>query len=306
MKIGVVGYSHNNIDKEKALKLIKEAFDLVIKENELLNEEIEIVSGLTALGIPLLAYEEAKRRNWKTTGIACKLAYDYECFDVDKKEIVGDKWGDESKTFINYIDVLIRIGGGKQSKEETKMMKILGKKVYEFELECKNEESPIPEKIFRHFIYRNNSHISLVQDTIDDLLKIINIDGLKKRGEEHDKSKSSVEEVYAYIWLSWRYYCERTNNKFVCPDKGIDEKINNAWNHHKTFNRHHPEFFGLHLENMEDVDLAEMVCDCVAVGRELNNSAKDYITKNHFKEFNFSNEQKETILKYLDILEKNT
>lgn len=130
-KIGVVGYSDKKFDIKKAKKFIKEGFDELEKKHK----NIEIVSGLTNLGIPKLAYEEAVNRGYRTVGIACKKSKDFECFNCDEEIIIGDEWGDESDKFINYIDVLLRIGGGKQSKKETKMVKDMGKKVVEFELE---------------------------------------------------------------------------------------------------------------------------------------------------------------------------
>ena len=131
IKVGVVGYSANKFDIEKAKNIIKEVFDSFEKKY---GKEVVIVSGLTALGIPLLAYKEAKKRNWKTIGIACKKANEFEQFPVDKKIIIGEEWGDESETFISMIDILIRIGGGKQSHNEVRMAKSKGIPVIEYDL----------------------------------------------------------------------------------------------------------------------------------------------------------------------------
>lgn len=89
---------------------------------------------MTNIGIPALAYQEAIKRNWKTIGIACTKASEYDLFPVDKKIIIGNEWGDESETFIDSIDILIRIGGGKQSLKETEIFKTLNKLVIEFDL----------------------------------------------------------------------------------------------------------------------------------------------------------------------------
>lgn len=95
---------------------------------------ITVVSGLTAIGIPLIAYEEAKERCWKTIGIACKKANEYPQFPVDEKIIVGEDWGDESNTFIKIVDKLIRVGGGSQSISEVKKARNKGIAVLEFDL----------------------------------------------------------------------------------------------------------------------------------------------------------------------------
>ncbi|EKQ70193.1 hypothetical protein OsccyDRAFT_0467 [Leptolyngbyaceae cyanobacterium JSC-12] len=129
MRVGIVGYSGQEFDHDMGRVLVCQAFDALPK-----CKTIEIVSGLTRLGIPAIAYEEAVKRGWKTVGIACSKAFEYECFPVDETIIVGDDWGDESQTFLNSVDWLIRIGGGKQSHEEARLAQLQGKKLLEFEL----------------------------------------------------------------------------------------------------------------------------------------------------------------------------
>ena len=130
-EIGVVGYSDDkkfNHNIGYALTLL--ALEIASKDKD----DIMIVSGLTNVGIPAIAYDIAKKNKWKTKGIACKLAEDYECFPVDEKEIIGDNWGDESETFLNSIDMLVRIGGGEQSEKETEMAKKRNIEVLEYDL----------------------------------------------------------------------------------------------------------------------------------------------------------------------------
>ena len=118
-KIGIVGYSMQKFDKEKAIEYLKQAFDLIERQHP---DGIKtVVSGLTDLGIPALAYREAVKRNWKVEGIACSKAMDYTWFPVNDITIVGDNWGDESETFLNSINILVRIGGGQQSMREVEM-----------------------------------------------------------------------------------------------------------------------------------------------------------------------------------------
>lgn len=118
MKIGIVGFSSADFNQEKAKEVIAEAFQAFKDTEKYLSTKIEIVSGLTNLGIPAIAYAEAKKHGFKTTGIACAKAKDYECFDCDFVKIVGDEWGDESPVFLDYCDVLYKFGGGKQSEAE--------------------------------------------------------------------------------------------------------------------------------------------------------------------------------------------
>ncbi len=130
--IGVVGYSLQHFNEEKAAAIIEAAFDEL--DIIYVGKIKVVVSGLTNMGIPKLAYQEAVSRGWRTVGIACEKANQYELFPVDKQIIVGKKWGDESPTFLNSIDVLIRVGGGEDSMREVNTFKQMGKSVYEYEL----------------------------------------------------------------------------------------------------------------------------------------------------------------------------
>lgn len=134
LKIGVVGYSAKKYDTNKAFNLLKVGIRKILRDHKLTTKDIEIVSGLTNVGIPGQIYFLAKQNDIYTVGIACKKAKDYPIFPVDKKIIVGEDWGDESKTFLKYIDVMLKVGGGDQSNKEAHMCRIAGKKVYEYDL----------------------------------------------------------------------------------------------------------------------------------------------------------------------------
>lgn len=114
IKVGIAGYSGKKFDIEKAKELINKAFDLLTS----IHGEIIIVSGLTDLGIPALAYKEAFNRGFKTVGIACEKAKNYKCFNCDEVIIEGKEWGDESQKFLESINILVAIGGGKQTFDE--------------------------------------------------------------------------------------------------------------------------------------------------------------------------------------------
>jgi hypothetical protein len=127
MKIGIVGYSSSYFDLSKAQYLIELGIDYMayyIKGRTLRNN-ISVVSSLTNLGIPKLAYEYATAKGYQTVGIACEKAKDYDCFPVDKAIIEGKNWGDESSLFINEIDCLVRVGGEEQSLNEALLFRNL-------------------------------------------------------------------------------------------------------------------------------------------------------------------------------------
>jgi hypothetical protein len=133
LRVGVVGYSGQKFDEELAMEMLSKAFERLDLQYD--PEHIEIVSGLTNLGIPKLSYELATTLGYLTRGVACKLANDYECFDCDVVEIIGEKWGDESEHFLSTIDVLVRVGGGAQSMAETNIAKERGIFTMEFGLD---------------------------------------------------------------------------------------------------------------------------------------------------------------------------
>lgn len=142
LSVGVVGFSNQDFDKDKAFQILAQTFELI----ESLASPIipiEVVSGLTSMGIPLMAYEFAYNHGWKTVGIACSKAYEYSIFDCDEKIIVGKKWGAESRRFLKRCDIIIRVGGGKQSFKEIKKAKELGIRVLEFDLPA---AKPKPKK----------------------------------------------------------------------------------------------------------------------------------------------------------------
>jgi len=125
LSVGFVGYSASqNYNEQEARWIIQTVFsDLNKGLKEGHYSSIQIVSGYTAIGIPLLAYEEASKRGWKTVGIACSLASDYKCYPCDEVIIKGKNWGDESSVFLDKIEMLIKIGGGKQSEKEYQSFK---------------------------------------------------------------------------------------------------------------------------------------------------------------------------------------
>lgn len=147
MKIGVVGYSAGTFDIDKANKLLLLGFEYVdaVYDDGSFDQQIEIVSGLTNIGIPALAYKLANAFGLPdspclTVGIACSKAKEYECFPVDKEIIIGDEWGSESEAFIKYIDCLIRVGGGKQSIAEVASFRKLKPGAPVIEMELPREE----------------------------------------------------------------------------------------------------------------------------------------------------------------------
>ena len=140
MRIGIVGFSSPHFDQEKAKNILKMKLKEVIATIN--KNEIEIVSGYTNSGIPKIAYEIADDIGLKTVGFSAKRALTVSCgiYPVAKEIIYGKNFGDESQAFVDYIDILIRIGGGVQSRKEVMLFK------------AKNEGNNLTELLFEEEI----------------------------------------------------------------------------------------------------------------------------------------------------------
>jgi hypothetical protein len=142
-KVGVVGYSQQLFDRQIATWCLIEAFaeiEIIFAQISFPGQQIEVVSGLTNLGIPGLAYELVSQRKYLTTGFACKTALSMQdiWYPVNHKIVlIGNSWGDESEEFVKYINTgaLIRVGGGKQSLAEVKLFDQFDGYLFEYDLE---------------------------------------------------------------------------------------------------------------------------------------------------------------------------
>ena len=125
LRVGVVGYSAGTFDIYKgklALSQLLEEVQRVVPEGAM-----EIVSGYTDVGVPHLAYLYAESKQLPTVGFSSREALQgkFPLYPVSRVIIVGDYFGDESVAFVHYIDVLVRIGGGAQSKREVALFQQL-------------------------------------------------------------------------------------------------------------------------------------------------------------------------------------
>jgi len=125
IKYGVVGFSRNQFDQESARQILDKVFQQIKEKHP--DKIIEIVSGYTNSGVPKIAYELSEQFGFVTVGFSAKQALKVRSgvYDVKKIILKGEKFGDESEDFVNYIDALIRVGGGKQSRHETELFKKL-------------------------------------------------------------------------------------------------------------------------------------------------------------------------------------
>ncbi|MFT3736843.1 MAG: hypothetical protein QM776_17835 [Rhodocyclaceae bacterium] len=144
LRIGVVGFSQPEFDHDLARSLLEAAICKAIAQfgHDGLASEIEVVSGLTSMGVPLIAYQLARARGFRTVGISAKQALRVKAgvFAVDACLIEGEAFGDESSLFVSYIDCLIRVGGGPQSHKEVSM----------FRQRCTEERWQVQQRLIEH------------------------------------------------------------------------------------------------------------------------------------------------------------
>ena len=129
----------------------------------------------------------------------------------------------------------------------------------------------------------------------DKLREDLNIDDVKMnlRIFSHDVSKYSDEEFYAY-------------RKYFYPIN-IQEKdeaaFNKAWEHHYTYNDHHPHYWVVNKEalinrkniianDMTDEAIAEMICDWIAMSVAKGTSMVKWYSNANEKELFSSNTKK--------------
>ena len=182
--------------------------------------------------------------------------------------------------------------------------------------------SEITDEMRKHFDKRTDMHIDLVRkyckklaDEYGDRFK-----GIIERGEIHDDSKKKEPELEPYIFITWDY-----KKKGDGEEKGADfpeqikDLMNEASNHHIQHNRHHPEFHDPNKKDnminkedrdavpdemidataMTDLDIAEMVCDWMAMSEEKGNTPQEWAKKNVNKRWKFTDEQEKMIYEIL-------
>lgn len=154
IKIGVIGFSDMKNPNLRNPEIYDSGVMTVIMffQNRLRQKygsdvKFELVGGLTDTGVNKYAYEYATNKFHntgfvKTIGFSCSKASDYPCFPVDEKHLIGSEWGDESEAFLEYIDALVKIGGGEQSQKEWDMFttKYPKKICYDASFTCSKEK----------------------------------------------------------------------------------------------------------------------------------------------------------------------
>lgn len=114
---------------------------------------------------------------------------------------------------------------------------------------------------------------------------------LLKRAENHDKSKLEEPELSGWKTMDKEPRYPYGSEEYL--DK--QERFKWVFEEHWKNNRHHPEYFGGFLCEMNLVDIIEMICDWAAFDYMTSTDALDIIEE-QMERFGFSGVLKDLIL----------
>ena len=155
----------------------------------------------------------------------------------------------------------------------------------------KEAKSPPPEEgsgvtaeeiaAFKKKLGSRMRHIENVQETAKLLA-----DRLADRGE-FNLSRRLVQNVLRhdsskFEGIEWEYL------DIESSDKENRDKLKMAVHQHQQSNEHHPEFFTSGIDDMSQVQIAEMVCDWKARSDEFGSSLLDWIKEEASTRYGFS------------------
>ena len=138
--------------------------------------------------------------------------------------------------------------------------------------------------ILRH-IKRVDENCSIIATKLIDINPAFSM-AIARRGRIHDASKLEPLE-FEHLWSE-------------------DSKFEIALKHHHIGNSHHPEYYPNGIYGMSDLDLCEMVCDCVARAQEFGTDARDWFFNPNKAPAKFKYKDDDTMYKriesYLDLI----
>jgi len=173
------------------------------------------------------------------------------------------------------------------------------------------------------FNERTNKHVNNVKEFGNKILNsdIFNDDEkieFKEQLSKHDDSKFKEPEYTPYLYITWDYRCKREGVKFDLPSD-MKEKMNTATQHHVNVNPHHPEYWSdqkLNTINRDDRDkpsdvlvdgtkmnqisIAEMAADWMAMSKELNDDPYKWAKNNINVRWKLTKDQENYLYQILD------
>ena len=160
----------------------------------------------------------------------------------------------------------------------------------------------------RFYEKRTKAHIDRVRENCEalagaGLLGPKDSERLVERGRNHDASKYGDAERGPYIWITEFYRCKNAGIPFTYPP-GVEEIARKAsgLHVHNPENGHHPEAHGTPTK-MDDVDLAEMVCDWHGMSQEVGGTTRGWADKHVGSKWKFTPAQVKRIYEFIDFFE---
>ncbi len=173
------------------------------------------------------------------------------------------------------------------------------------------------EKMITHFEKRTNKHIALFEK-YHSLFREAYKGYEKSIGHDASKLDHNGVERTPYILISWDYYCKSKKIPFELSESER-ELTNQATLYHIITNPHHPEYhdpnFNSTMLNREDRDevpeemvdartmplenIAEMVCDWMAMSEEKGTEPYEWANKNINIRWKFTKKQVQFIAEIL-------
>lgn len=173
------------------------------------------------------------------------------------------------------------------------------------------------KELIEYFIKRTNEHIARVINNANTLYKKNKLfKDLPAQALKHDLSKLVEPERTPYIVLT-HYYKLKQEGKELKTEDSIMDKIREAAFHHIKNNSHHPEYWDnniqllgkdkrtnqkVNAQTMPFLDIAEMVCDWMAMSQEMNNDVTEFANSVVNKKFLFTENQINLIYKCIFLL----
>jgi len=101
----------------------------------------------------------------------------------------------------------------------------------------------ITQEMIEHFTARTNKHIELVQKYLAKIQELNWVDNsILEKEMDHDASKFIEPEYTPYLYVAWKYKCQRDGVEFNPPPEVV-KAMAEATFHHIKFNPHHPEYW---------------------------------------------------------------
>ena len=182
------------------------------------------------------------------------------------------------------------------------------------------DEAPeITEEMTNWYKKRTENHINLVRKYCKKIHEVYGdrFDEILERAKIHDQSKYEDPEIIPYIFITWDYKCKDENVEFNIPED-IQDKMNEATEHHVKSNSHHPEYHSdqeetinredrdkppkelIDATSMPELDLVEMCADWSAMSEEKGGTPMEWADKNVNVRWKFTEDQVDLIYEVLN------